>query len=49
MPDKTKLFTMIGEYPNTSALRSGKVTSNLVEYQFDDIKVPNTAFKPLVR
>ena len=49
MPDKTKLFTMIGEYPNTSALRSGKITSDLVEYQFDDVKVPNTAFKPLVR
>ena len=49
MPDKTKLFTMIGEYPNTSALRSGKIGSDLVEYQFDDVKVPNTAFKPLVR
>ena len=49
MPDKMKLFTMIGEYPNTSALRSGAIKSDLVEYQFDDIKVPNTAFKPLVR
>jgi 4,5-dihydroxyphthalate decarboxylase len=49
MPDKTKLFTMIGEYPNTSALRSGKIGSDLVEYEFDDVKVPNTAFKPLVR
>ena len=49
MPDKMKLFTMIGEYPNTSALRSGKIASDLVEYQFDDVKVPNTAFKPLVR
>jgi 4,5-dihydroxyphthalate decarboxylase len=49
MPDKMKLFTMIGEYPNTKALRSGAIKSDLVEYDFDDVKVPNTAFKPLVR
>jgi 4,5-dihydroxyphthalate decarboxylase len=49
MPDKMKLFTMIGDYPNTKALRSGAIKSDLVEYQFDDVKVPNTAFKPLVR
>jgi 4,5-dihydroxyphthalate decarboxylase len=49
MADKMKLFTMIGEYPNTMALRSGAIKSDLVEYDFDDVKVPNTAFKPLVR
>ena len=49
MPDKMKLFTMIGEYPNTKALRSGAIKSDLVAYDFDDVKVPNTAFKPLVR
>jgi 4,5-dihydroxyphthalate decarboxylase len=49
MPDKMKLFTMIGDYPNTRALRSGAIKSDLVDYQFDDVKVPNTAFKPLVR
>ena len=49
MPDKMKLFTMIGDYPNPRALRSGAIKSDLVDYQFDDIKVPNTAFKPLVR
>jgi 4,5-dihydroxyphthalate decarboxylase len=49
MPDKMKLFTMIGEYPNTTALRSGAIKSDLVDYDFDDVKVPNTAFKPLVR
>ncbi|HEY2135788.1 MAG TPA: phosphate ABC transporter substrate-binding protein [Xanthobacteraceae bacterium] len=49
MPDKMKLFTMIGEYPNTTALRSGAIKSDLVDFTFDDIKVPNTAFKPLVR
>ena len=49
MPDKMKLYTMIGEYPNTKALRSGAIKSDLVDYDFDDVKVPNTAFKPLVR
>ncbi len=49
MPDKMKLFTMIGDYPNTHALRSGAIKSDLVDYDFDDVKVPNTAFKPLVR
>ena len=49
MPDKMKLYTMIGEYPNTKALRSGAIKSDLIEYDFDDVKVPNTAFKPLVR
>ena len=49
MPDKMNLFTMIGQYPNTAALRSGAIKSDLVDYTFDDIKVPNTAFKPLVR
>ena len=49
MPDKMKLFTMIGEYPNTKALRSGAIKSDLVDYDFDDVKVPNTAFKPIVR
>jgi 4,5-dihydroxyphthalate decarboxylase len=49
MSDKMKLFTMIGEYPNTKALRSGAVKSDVVAYDFDDVKVPNTAFKPLVR
>src|ERR1700722_612867 len=49
MPDKMKLFTMIGEYPNTKGLRSGAIKSEPLEYDFDDVKVPNTAFKPLVR
>ena len=47
MPDKMKLFTMIGEYPNTKALRAGAIKSDLVDYDFDDVKVPNTAFKPI--
>ena len=48
-PDKLKLFTLMGNYPNAMALKDGRITSNLVEYDFADVKVSNTAFKPLVR
>lgn len=49
MPEKTKLYTLLGDYPNTAALRKGEVTSELVDFKFADVKVSNTAFKPLVR
>jgi 4,5-dihydroxyphthalate decarboxylase len=48
-PDKLKLFTLMGNYPNSLALKDGRITSNLLEYDFADVKVSNTAFKPLVR
>ena len=44
-----RLFTLLGDYPNTRALKSGEVRSDLVELNFSDIKVANTGFKPLVR
>jgi 4,5-dihydroxyphthalate decarboxylase len=47
--EKAKLYTLLGDYLNTSALRNGGVTSSLVDLQFADVKVSNTAFKPLVR
>ena len=46
---KTKLFTLLGSYPNAMALKNGAVTSDLVDFDFADVKVSNTAFKPLVR
>jgi 4,5-dihydroxyphthalate decarboxylase len=46
---KTKLFTLLGDYPVTLALKQGEVASDLVEFEFADIKVANTGFKPLVR
>lgn len=46
---KTKLFTLLGDYPNTLPLKRGEVRSDLVEFSFADIKVANTGFKPLVR
>jgi 4,5-dihydroxyphthalate decarboxylase len=49
MTGKTKLFTLLGNYPNTLALKKGDVKSDLVDFDFADVKVSNTAFKPLVR
>jgi 4,5-dihydroxyphthalate decarboxylase len=49
MPEKLKLYTLLGDYPNTAALKKGEVTSGLVDFEFADVKVSNTAFKPLVR
>jgi 4,5-dihydroxyphthalate decarboxylase len=45
----TKLFTLLGSYPIAMALRNREITSDLVELDFADVKVSNTAFKPLVR
>src|SRR5262245_22067697 len=49
MPEKAKLYTLLGDYPNTTALRIGEVASGLIDLEFADVKVSNTAFKPLVR
>jgi len=48
-PDKVKLFTLMGSYPNAMALKEGRICSDLLEFDFADVKVSNTAFKPLVR
>src|SRR6516164_8718735 len=48
-PDKVKLFTLMGSYPNAMALKDGRLTSDIVAFDFADVKVSNTAFKPLVR
>ena len=49
MTEKIKLFTLLGNYPNTLALKRGEIRSDLVDLEFADVKVANTAFKPLVR
>jgi 4,5-dihydroxyphthalate decarboxylase len=49
MPEKLNLFTLLGDYPNTRALKTGDVTSDALDFEFADVKVSNTAFKPLVR
>ncbi len=45
----TKLHTLLGSYPNAMALKNGDVTSDIVAFDFADVKVSTTAFKPLVR
>ena len=49
MTSKTTLFTLLGDYPVTRALKSGELRSDLVDFTYADIKVANTGFKPLVR
>ena len=44
-----KLSLMTGNYPNTQPLKSGKVTSALVNFEFADVKVANQHFKAVVR
>jgi len=46
---KVKLHTMLGNYPNTKALKSGEIRSDLVDFDFVEVKVANTLFKNVVR
>jgi len=46
---KLKLHTMLGNYPNTKALKSGEIKSDLVDFDFVEVKVANTLFKKVVR
>jgi len=48
-PGKTTLHTMLGNYPNTKALKSAAVQSNLVDFDFVEVKVANNLFKSVVR
>ena len=43
------LKALLGDYPVTAALKSGAVSSPQVTFDFADVKVPNTAFKRVVR
>jgi 4,5-dihydroxyphthalate decarboxylase len=49
MTGKITLKTLLGDYRNTMPLKNGEVPSSLVDFEFADVKVPNTAFKRLVR
>jgi len=44
-----RLHTLLGDHPITLALKRGQVQSPHVFLEFADVKVPNTAFKRLVR
>jgi len=49
MAESLNLFTLLASFPNTKALKTGAVSSPLVNFNFADVKVSNTQFKPLVR
>jgi 4,5-dihydroxyphthalate decarboxylase len=46
---KPTLHTMLGNYPNTAALKNGKLHSDLVDFDFAEVKVANNLFKQIVR
>lgn len=46
---RLRLHAMLGKYANTQALKSGSVASGRLDFDFDDIKLPQTAFKAVVR
>jgi 4,5-dihydroxyphthalate decarboxylase len=46
---KLKLQTMLGNYPNTKALKSGEIRSDLIDFDFVEVKVANQLFKKVVR
>jgi 4,5-dihydroxyphthalate decarboxylase len=43
------LNTMLGNYPNTKALKSRALKSDLVDFDFVEVKVANNLFKSVVR
>jgi len=47
--DKPTLHTMLGNYPNTQALKKGEIRSDLVDFDFAEVKVANNLFKQIVR
>ncbi|MGB7034782.1 MAG: hypothetical protein WBD71_04590 [Xanthobacteraceae bacterium] len=49
MAAKTTLHTMLGNYANVAPLKSGKVHSDLVDFDFAEVKVANNLFKQVVR
>ncbi len=46
---KVTLHTMLGNYKNVAALKSGAIHSDLVNFDFAEIKVANNLFKQVVR
>jgi 4,5-dihydroxyphthalate decarboxylase len=47
--DAVTVKTLLGDYPNTLALKKGEVRPPNIVFDFADVKVPNTAFKDVVR
>jgi 4,5-dihydroxyphthalate decarboxylase len=47
--DSITLHSLLGNHPNTTPLKDGRVTSPLVKFDFFEVKVANTQFKAIVR
>lgn len=48
-PEPLRLHALLGDYPNTRALKTGELRSALLALDFADVKVVNSAFKRVVR
>ena len=48
-PAPLVLKTLLGDYPNTRALKNGALPPAGFSFDFADVKVPNRAFKRVVR
>lgn len=48
-PVRLRLRTLLGDYPNTLALKRGEVSSPRIAFDFADVKAPHSAFKRVVR
>jgi 4,5-dihydroxyphthalate decarboxylase len=49
MAPPTKLRTALGNYPHTAQLKSGELTAEGIELEFEEIKPVNRAFKPMAQ
>ena len=49
MTEPVTLHSLLGTHPNTKALKSGAVSSPLVNFDYFEVKVANTQFKAMVR
>jgi 4,5-dihydroxyphthalate decarboxylase len=49
MTEPLTLHSLLGNHPNTRALKSGQVSSPLVNFDYFEVKVANTQFKAMVR
>lgn len=48
-PAELRLKTLLGNYTNTLPLKNGQLVPQGFEFEFADVKVPNRAFKRVVR
>lgn len=48
-PSPVTLYSLLGNHAGTAALKSGRVASPLVAFEYADVKVPNTQFKAMMR